>query len=162
MNEIPGSHRIFVDTASANGGIDALRYATNIYNAHVNAYAGAQVDLAMIVCFRHFSTPLGFNEALWEKYGDGFQQVMNASRRIEPPKSGITINSLTAMGAHFAICNTATQFVASSLAQASGASVEAVYQELLAGGIANSRFVPAGVMALTRAQEYGYSVLATG
>jgi intracellular sulfur oxidation DsrE/DsrF family protein len=162
MNELPGSHRIFVDTASAGGGTDSLRYASNIYNAHMNAYSGKAADLAMIVCFRHFSTPLGFNSALWEKYGDGFRQVMNIAAGTGQPNVGAAIDSLAAQGAQFAICNTATQFIASRLAQTTAASTDDVYKELIAGAIGSSRFVPAGVMALTRAQEYGYSVLIAG
>lgn len=178
MNELPGSHRIFIDTATAGGGAEGLLYANNLYNAQVNAYSGRTTDLAMIVCFRHFSTPFGFNDAVWAKYGEGFQQLtqfsdpdtgkaptvnlMNTPGRPGLPNFGNTVDSLAAKGAMFAICNTATQFMAGQLAQTAGTSSEDVYQELVAGAVGNSHFVPAGVMALTRSQEYGYSVLIAG
>jgi hypothetical protein len=178
MNQLPGSHRIFIDTATANGGAEGLIYTNNLYNAQVNAYSGKQSDLAMIICFRHLSTPFAYNDAIWAKYGEGLQSIMqfsdpatgkalmvnpmNTPGRPDLPNFGITVDSLTAKGARVAICNAATQFVAGQLAQAAGKSADDVYQELVAGAIANSRFVPAGVMALTRAQEYGYSVLIAG
>jgi hypothetical protein len=159
MDELPGTHRIFVDTSTAAGGSDGLLYATNIYNAHINAYSGATADLAMIVCFRHFSTALGFNDAIWEKYGDGLEKTMTAAR---PAGIDGFLASVAGNGAQYAICNNATQFFARQLAADADTSADDIYDELVANAIANSRFVSAGVMALTRAQEYGYSLLVAG
>jgi hypothetical protein len=39
---------------------------------------------------------------------------------------------------------------------------EAMYKTMAANAIASSRFVSAGVVALTRSQEYGYSLLYAG
>jgi len=41
-------------------------------------------------------------------------------------------------------------------------SANAVFEELKDSVIPNSRFVSAGVIATTRAQEYGYSLLYAG
>ena len=174
MGELPGSHRIFVDTATPNGAAEGLIYTSNLYNAQVNAYDGAPSDLAMIVCFRHFSTPFGYNDAMWKKYGKAFSEiielggaapdvnVLNTAGRTDLPNFGITVDSLTAQGAQIAICDAATQFVSGQLAQRTGGSANDIHAELVANAIANSRFVPAGVMALTRSQEYDYSVLIAG
>jgi hypothetical protein len=159
MDEIPGSHRIFVDTSTAGGAADGLLYANNIYNAHVNAYSGEAADLAVIVCFRHFSTALGFSDAIWEKYGEGLEQTMAAAR---PANIDSFVSSVTANGAEIAICDNATQFFSRQLANAVDRPFNEIYDELRDNAIANSRFVAAGVMALTRAQEYGYSVLVAG
>ena len=35
MGELEGSHRVFVDSSTAPGGANALRYASNIISAHV-------------------------------------------------------------------------------------------------------------------------------
>lgn len=72
------------------------------------------------------------------------------------------IESVTANGAVIAICNNATHFFAGQLAANSDESADDVYAELVANAIDHSRFVSAGVMALTRAQEYGYSLLVAG
>jgi hypothetical protein len=178
MDGLPGGHRIFVDTATAGGGAEALVYTNNLYDAQSNAYGGTFNDLAMIICFRHFSTPLGYANPLWDKYGEAFVGLMsmsgpsggeapkvnpvNTAGRTDLPNFGITVESLMAKGAQIAICSAATRFVAGQLAQQTNAEADDVFDELVAGAIPGARFVPAGVMALTRAQEYGYSVLIAG
>jgi hypothetical protein len=178
FNELPGTHRVFVDTSTPSGGAEGLLYANNIYDAQTNAYSGAPSDFAMIVCFRHFSTPFGYNDAIWQKYGEGLYglmqfadpdtgkapmiNLMNSSSHTTLPNFGVTIDAHVAKGTQFAICNAATHFIAMQLAASTGGSADDIYEELTAGAIPNSRFVPAGVMAVTRAQEYGYSLLTAG
>ncbi len=178
MDELGGQHRVFVDSATALGGAEALLYANNLYNAQENACSGSPVDFAMVVCFRHLSTPFGYNDGVWSKYGGVFQglmnysdpdtggppmiNLMNSADHSTLPNFGNTIDSLVERGTQFAVCNAATQFFAQQIANAQGGSTDAVYEELVAGAIPNSRFVSAGVMALTRAQEYGYSLLYAG
>ena len=163
MNEIPGEHRAFIDTSEAAGGTNALRYCANILNAHVEAYAGNDSEMAMIICFRHASTPLGFSDAMWEKYADAFvnftqlKHAQGAPIRQNPALKGV--DDLGARGVKFAICNSATLALSRMLAGSTGGKAEDFHAELQANAIPNSRFVPAGVMAVTRAQEYGYSLL---
>ena len=66
---------------------------------------------------------------------------------------------MVARGVHFAICNTATRRIASVVAEAAGLETDDVHKELNDNAIANGHYVPAGVMALSRAQEYGYSFM---
>jgi hypothetical protein len=171
LGEATGNHRIFIDSASAAGGTDALLYATNLYNAQINAYDGEASDLDIVVCFRHFSTPYGYTDAIWKKYGEPMQALMQLPGEVPSANPAIggggpqamgTIGSVSAQGAQFAICDNATRFVAGQIANATGATSAEIYDELHANAIPQSRFVPAGVMALTRAQEYGYSVLIAG
>lgn len=178
LSELPGRHRIFVDTATPNGGAEGLLYANNLFNAHREAYSGEDSDLALVICFRHFSTPFGYVDAVWDKYGEIFHSLiqfpdpatgqaprinlLSSAAHTTLPNFGTTIDSLIAKGAQFAICNNATNFIADQVATQTGTAVESVYRELVAGAIPNSRFVPAGVMAVTRAQEYGYSLLYGG
>ena len=75
---------------------------------------------------------------------------------------GVTLAALVEHGVQFAVCNKATQAVAGMLARSGQNSAEAIYQELISNNIPNSRFVPAGVLAATRSQEYGYSFLYAG
>ncbi|MDH3418161.1 MAG: hypothetical protein OEM78_01710 [Gammaproteobacteria bacterium] len=177
FDELPGQHRVFIDSATALGGAEAVLYANNLYNARDGAYPGEPADFAMIVCFRHLSTPFGYTDAMWAKYGQVFNSVMNFPNpatgqafTVNPlnqtqttlPNFGFTIDLVTGKGTHFGICRAATQFFSGQIAQATGGSQPDIFEELLANGIPNSRFVSAGVMALTRAQEYGYSLLYAG
>lgn len=167
MDDLPGQHRIFIDSASATGGTDAPRYAFNLFNSQNNAYDGSDSDLAMIVCFRHASTGYGYNNTIWEKYAEhfaGLMQIQGPTPTSNPVSGigGFTVEALAARGTQFAICNAATQLITSQIANATGAAQDEIYAEITANAIPNSRFVSAGVMALTRAQEYGYSLLAAG
>ena len=78
------------------------------------------------------------------------------------PNLGVTLNTLVERGTRFAICDMATSFFATQLAEDTGASKDSVYKELVASAIPNGHFVPAGVVAVTRAQEYNYSLLSAG
>ena len=166
MDALPGDHRVFVDTDNVAGGTNALRYTQNILNAHVNAYEGSEQDMAMIICYRHASTTLGFNDAMWEKYGSVFaslgrppgQAAADAETPVKNPQLS-NIDTLAAKGVHFAICNSATTMLSGLIARQTSQEADAVHAELVANIITNAHMVPAGVMAVTRAQEYGYSLL---
>jgi intracellular sulfur oxidation DsrE/DsrF family protein len=178
FDELPGTHRVFVDTALANGGAEGLGYANNLYLATDSAYGGENAKPAIVVCFRHFSTPFGYNDAIWAKYGEIFHSLiqfpdpmtgaapkinlMNSAAHKTLANRGTTIDMLAAKGTQFAICNMATQFIAGAIAQQTGGKADAIHDELVANAVKSSHFVSAGVMALTRAQEYGYSVLISG
>lgn len=164
MDALPGEHRIFIDTDSAGGVPNALRYATNILNAQVNAYQGTDRDLAIIVCLRHAATTLGYNDAMWARYGASLGMLgrpPGGQGEAPPTKNAQTaaLAAAAARGVHFAICGTATTLMSGMLARQAGTKAEDVYAEIAANIAPNGHMVPAGVMALTRAQEYGYSFL---
>ena len=52
--------------------------------------------------------------------------------------------------------------LAGMIAGATDQNADDVFAELGRGLIPNARFVPAGVTAATRSQEYGYSLLSAG
>ena len=72
------------------------------------------------------------------------------------PSGGTTLDSLVKRGVHFAVCQMATRRFAGVIAEATGGTADAVYNELVANLIPNSHMVPAGIVALNRAQERGY------
>ncbi|MGA1742530.1 MAG: hypothetical protein ACO4AC_10300 [Pseudohongiellaceae bacterium] len=176
LDDLSGSHRVFIDSSTAAGGSDGLIYAGNILNAHSQAYAGSDADYAMVLCFRHFSTPFAFSDAVWEKYGEIFHIIMQfpdpatgqapkinlMNSQAARPVPGATINDLVSRNLQFAVCEMAAQFFSGLIANNMGLSANAVFEELKDSVIPNSRFVSAGVIATTRAQEYGYSLLYAG
>ncbi len=178
LDQLSGTHRVFIDSATALGGAEAVLYANNLFTAQEGPdYNGDPADFAMVVCFRHFSTPFGYNDAMWAKYGEQFNSIMNFpdpatgqaptvnmlnQERQDVPHFGFTIDLVTGKGANFGICRAATQFFSNVIAGATNGSQAEIFDELVANAIPNSRFVSAGVMAMTRAQEYGYSLLYAG
>jgi hypothetical protein len=178
LDALPGTHRVFIDSSTPRGGAEALLYANNLYMARETAYADEPADFAMIVCFRHMSTPFGYDDAVWAKYGEIFDSLMsfpdpvtgtapkinlmNSAAHKNLPNFGVTIDAMRAKGTQFVICSAATQFIAGVIANETDGEADAIRDELTAGGIDDGRFVSAGVVAVTRAQEYGYSLLYAG
>ncbi|MDO8907003.1 MAG: hypothetical protein Q7W55_00740 [Pseudohongiella sp.] len=165
MGELAGDHRVFIDSSTQQGGGSAVWYASNILNAHEESYEGSAADYAMIVCFRHMSTPYGFDDVIWAKYGNVFMRnadpapSTNPMRTPGPSNGQNSLNTLIEKGVQFAVCGRATRRFAMGIAQATGATADDVYAELSSGLISNARLVPAGVLSATRAQEYQYSLL---
>lgn len=163
MDALPGDHRVFIDTDDAAGASNALLYATNILNAQASGYKGKDADMAIVVCLRHASTPLGYDDSMWAKYGSTFAALMKqAGSEVADATRNSQATALAAAakrGVQFAVCNAATTLISGMIARANGAKAEDVHGELVAHLVPSSRMVPAGVMALTRSQEYGYSLL---
>jgi intracellular sulfur oxidation DsrE/DsrF family protein len=62
---------------------------------------------------------------------------------------------------HVAVCQMATRRIAGTIAQSTSAA-NAVYTELTANLVGNAHMVPAGILAVNRAQERGYSFANVG
>lgn len=69
LDKIPGVHRIIFDTTTPDEMQSALRYAKNHYLANQNAYGLKDDGLAVVMIAHHTSTPFGYNDAIWAKYG---------------------------------------------------------------------------------------------
>lgn len=178
MNELPGNHRVWIDTSYGLGGMEALHYANNILSANVNVDGGDDDDYAMVVCLRHYATALGYEDAVWKKYGEIFSGAMglkdpqtgntfaanpaNIPGRMDLDNGGDTLDKLRGRGVQFALCNAATRWYAGYIAGEIDGDAQEIYDELVDSAVASSRFVAAGVFATTRAQEYGYSLLYAG
>lgn len=178
LDAVPGKHRTFIDASTAAGAGEAVLYANNLYDANGSGYGLKDADVAVAVCFRHFATVFGYNDAIWAKYGKVFSAMLNFTdpKTKQPPATnllmspdygmdlsnfGRTIPMVTKRGTQFAICNMATQFFAKQLAAQTNGNEDAIYKELAANLIASARLVPAGVVAVNRAQERGYTLLNT-
>ena len=170
FDQLAGKHRIFIDSASPNGMKDALMYASNLFTANKSAYELQDADLALVVCMRHFSTPFAFNNDMWAKYGKQFAAEAKytpaggGEPAVNPhiPRSGKGgIPDLAQRGVQFAICDLATHYFAGQVAKAGG-NADDIYKELAANLVPNGRFVAAGVIGATRAQEYGYALIVAG
>lgn len=170
------AHRIVIDSAFPAGGGAALLYANNSFLANKSGYGLEAQDIAVIVVLRHLSTPFAYTDAMWAKYGEALSDVIdfkNPATKGAPATNlynsggtgmalanrGVTIASLVEKNVQFAVCNSATRVLAGAVAQKSNGDAEAVYQEFVANLVPNSHLTAAGVVAVNRAQEYGYTLL---
>ena len=177
--EIPGKHRMIIDAATPMGAGAAILYASNLYASNRSAYGLAEGDLAIIICMRHFATPFAFTDAVWSKYGKALGAAIDFKdpKSKEPPATnlynasgyamalpnmGATLDAVLKRGARIAICDMASRMMAGVLARSTGSAADAILADFKANIVANSRFVAAGVLAVNRAQERGYTLIYAG
>jgi intracellular sulfur oxidation DsrE/DsrF family protein len=131
----------------------------------------------VVIVVRHRSTAFGYNDAMWAKYGASIA----ARAEVEDPKTkgttkvnmynskeyaellssrGGTLDSLFKQGMQLAVCSTSTRGYARAIAEAVGGNADAINSELVANLVSsNAQMVPAGIVAVNRAQERGYSLV---
>jgi hypothetical protein len=175
MDKLPGKHRLVFDTTTPAGFGAAVAYANNFLTADKDGYGLTDQDHGIIIVARHFATTFAYNDAMWAKYGKvmppfvvlddpktkqrpNFNLYNVGTYGLELPNLGTTIPDVVKRGVHFAVCQMATRFFAGPLAQATGGNADAVYNELVANLVGNSHMVAAGIVAVNRAQEHGYTL----
>ena len=179
MNALPGKHRTVIDCAAVSAAGTGVFYANNIFTANRNGYQLTDRDVAVIVVLRHEATVFAYNDAMWAKYSAPLAKLARIThpKTNEPPtvnpltspefgsvmtNLGVTATALAKRGAHFAICDMATNRIAGVIASAAGSTAPVIYKELAANLLPNGHLVAAGVVAINRAQEFGYSMLTAG
>lgn len=169
-------HRLVFDTTTPEGLGEALAFAGNYIRVNQTDYGVGNNELAVVIVVRHRSTPFGYNDAMWAKYGT----ALAAQAKFEDPKSktapkanvynaedyggllpnrNVTLDALSKQGVQLGVCSVATRVYAATVAAAVGGNVDAINSELIANLAGNSRMVPAGIVAVNRAQEHGYSLV---
>jgi hypothetical protein len=178
MDENSAKHRVWIDTSYGLGGMEALHYSNNILSANVSVNGGRDEDYALVICFRHYATALGYQDPAWDRYGEIFSAAMglkdpqtggafkvnpaNITGRLDLDNGGDTVDKMRGRGVSFALCNAATKWYAGYVAGETGGDADEIYDLLVEQAVPNSRFIAAGVFGTTRAQEYGYSLLYAG
>ena len=168
LDEIPGKHRCFFDTTTAEELADAIQFAGNYFTGSRNGYTLEPGELALIIGMRHQAAPFAFTDAMWSKHGI----VLSKRAKFVDPKTSqpsmtnlrqTSLNNLAKRGVRFTVCDLSTHRLANYIARKiEGGSADAIYKELTANALANVHFVPAGIVAVNRAQEHGYAVSHAG
>jgi intracellular sulfur oxidation DsrE/DsrF family protein len=191
LDDIPGQHRIIFDTTKPEGLGLALQFARNYFAANQDAYGLHNNDLAVVIVLRHRSTPFAFSDAIWTKHGKQLsdQAAFSDPRIGEPflsrfdalvdrafthvnrqnvfasPGDGAgsagSMEALIVKGVHFGVCEMSARNICATIAGATGGNTDAILTEVTTNLIPNARMVPAGIVALNRAQERGYSYVFT-
>lgn len=180
LDQIPGTHRFILDTTSPSGLGSSLIFANNFFIASQNGYGLGNADAAVVIVLRHNSTAFAYTDAMWAKYGKaigdaagGFDDPKTKTRPTVNvynvsgygsalPNNNVTLDALIGRGVHFAVCQMATRRFAGAIAAAQKLDVEVVYKELTSNLVKNSHLVPAGIVAVNRAQERGYAFADAG
>ena len=176
FDQIPGKHRYVVDAPNVEGFGDALAFLNNYFNTNQTDYGLKDSDLAVVLIARHLSTAFAYNDTIWAKYGKpiaGRNNFLDPKTKEAPtvnlfnvtgydgpqlPNRGNTIDALLKRGLRMGVCQVATRGYAGAIAMATGSTQAAVFEELKANLLPNARLVPAGIVAVNRAQERGYTL----
>jgi len=177
LEEGHAKHRFFFDTSEVRGLGHAIFWANNYGNVSRGAaYGLTDADSSVVICLRHESAPFAFTDAMWAKYG----AAMSEHAAFVDPKTkqhaiinvfqatgyndlltnrGQTLDAIIGHGVRFAVCMLATRGIAGQAARLTGGKVDDIYKELTDNKIANAHMVPAGIVAVNRAQERGFSMI---
>lgn len=171
----PGTrHRLVLDTFAISAADSAIGYADTFYWANKTGYGLAPETLGVVIVLRHFATPVGYNDAIWAKYGAvivgklkmvGAQAVQAThgnpwlTAPVAKPKDDAdpSLTSLARQGARFAICGAATTRMAKMVAKETGGDSARIEAEFKVNLIPGAVLTAAGIVAVNRAQEHGYS-----
>ncbi|MGH9144144.1 MAG: hypothetical protein ACRD2I_23655 [Vicinamibacterales bacterium] len=115
------------------------------------------------ICLRHSATPFAFTDPFWAKYGPAIAD----SLKLTDPKLTVNphraqLDALIKRGVHYAVCDMASHRYAGLIARKTDGDAEAIDKEMAANVVGNAHFVTAGIIAVSRAQERGYSIAHTG
>jgi intracellular sulfur oxidation DsrE/DsrF family protein len=167
LDQAPEAHRAIFDTWMADRFGEAVAFAGNWARINKEQYGLTDADLALVIVARHGSAPFAFNEAIWAKYGKIFAANMSANDKVAHPNPVTNVHAerlanLAKQGMRLAVCNLTTRTYTRMIGKETGTDPEAVYTELTANPVAPATFVPAGIVAVTRAQERGYALVSIG
>jgi hypothetical protein len=160
MDALPAAHRMMFDAVTSKGAEDILHYASNFFTANKSGYDLESRDLGVIIILRHQATPYAFSDAIWAKYGNALATELKLGNTPTANPSltgGEGLEALGTLGAHFAVCGMATRRYAGILARSSGGTTDAIFDELGKNLIRNAHLTPAGIVAVGRAQERGFT-----
>ena len=162
LDQVPSQHRCVFDTTTPDGVKSAAQFAGNFFMVNKNTYNVENNEIALVIVVRHQSTPFGYNDSIWAKYGAPISQQSGFldPKTSMPPTANLyrtNLESLIKQGARLAVCQLATRAYAGTIARATGGQTNAIFDELAANLLSNSQLVPAGIVAVNRAQEHGYT-----
>jgi intracellular sulfur oxidation DsrE/DsrF family protein len=169
-------HRLVFDTTTPAGLSEALFFGQNYLAINNSDYGIPNSELAVVVIVRYQSVAFGYNDSIWAKYA----APIAARTKYQDPKTkspaklnvynseaysdvlmNAPIDSVTKLGVQLAVCNLATRNMSIAIAKAVDGVADTIYKELASNLVHGARLVPAGIVAVNRAQERGYTLVAT-
>jgi intracellular sulfur oxidation DsrE/DsrF family protein len=167
LDQAPEKHRVIFDTWMADKFGQAAGFAGNWIRINKDQYGLTDADLAVVIVARHGTTPYAFNETIWTKYGKIFADNMSTTDKVAHPNPAANVHAaqltrLANQGMRLAVCELTLRAYVDIIATHTSEPQDAIRKELTANAIGNAHFVPAGIVAVTRAQERGYALVSIG
>jgi intracellular sulfur oxidation DsrE/DsrF family protein len=173
LDRLKGKHRQLFDVPEPEGGT-ALRHLRNYLDAWRNAFGVGERDVSVVVALYARTTPLGLEDAMWEKYQLGAALSITDPTTNAPlvrnwfahPKPGdpvadgepgTSMETLQQRGVLFALCNNALTRWAARLAKSGTSTAADVHADLVGHALPGVVIVPDVLVAMTKAHERGFA-----
>ena len=173
LDHLKGKHRQLFDVPEPEGGT-ALRHLRNYLDAWRNAFGVGERDVSVVVTLYARTTPLGLQDAMWEKYQLGAALSITDPTTNAPlvrnwfahPKPGdpvadgepgTSMETLQQRGVVFALCNNALTRWAARLAKSGMSAAADVHADLVAHALPGVVIVPDVLVTMTKAHERGFA-----
>lgn len=176
LSELTGKHRQIFDMPNHENGMGLL-HVRNYLNAMRDTYHVNHPDVTAVVTLYGMSTLMGFNDAMWKKYGvatplkvmDGSKAAATSNVFYSAPSGSqslsltgaplaipadASISELQKRGAVFILCNNAFNLWMQLLGGGGTKSTD-LGKEFLDNMLPGVHLVPAMVVAINQAQMHG-------
>jgi intracellular sulfur oxidation DsrE/DsrF family protein len=181
LSSLKGKHRQFFDMPKHDNGM-GLIHVRNYLNTMRDTYGVKHPDVTAVAGLYGMSTPLAFNDAMWQKYGLANPiKVMDASKApatvnvfAKAPAGAASlsvsgapiaipadssISSLQERGAVFILCNNAFNVWMGLLGGGDAAKAAELRKDFESNMLPGIFLVPAMVVAVNQAQTHGCSYM---
>ena len=167
LGKIKGKHRQLFDATAVNNGMPLVfGRVFQMSNEMVGVPAS---EVSTVVVLRHDAIPIAMESGLWEKYkfGEVFKVADEKTKTplvANPfwhpkegtlPVPGMALDELLKSGVLIGVCNMALTVFSGMVAGKMKMDAAEVKKEWVAGIFPGIQIVPAGVLAVNRAQEHG-------
>lgn len=174
FKKIKGNHRIVYDAPSIHEGFPIIW--SWVFLDASNGIGSTDEDLTSMVVFRHQAFALALNDDIWSSFKLGkFLKISDPLTGVpaatnpywDPPQGvmadpGMSIKKLLERGAMFCVCERSLSVNSRMVAKSRNLDADAVKKEWIDGLLPGVQIVPAGVWAISRAQELGCSYCFAG
>jgi hypothetical protein len=177
LSSLKGKNRQFFDMPKHDNGM-GLIHVRNYLNTMRDTYGVKHPDVTAVVGLYGMSTPLAFNDAMWQKYGlanpikvmDGSKSPATVNVFYKAPAGAASlsvtgapiaipadssISSLQERGAVFLLCNNAFNVWMGLLGGGDAAKAAELRKEFEPNILPGVFLVPAMVVAVNQAQTHG-------
>jgi intracellular sulfur oxidation DsrE/DsrF family protein len=173
LDQMKGKHRQLFDAPEPDGGT-VLRHVRSYLDVWREAYGVREKDVSVVVVLYGRTTPLGVQDAMWDKYKlgaalnltDATTSAALVRNYFAYPQSGdpvgdgtpeSSMEALQRRGVKFLLCNNALLRWSGRLEKQGLGTAADIHADLSAHALPGVVIVPAAIIAMTKAQERGFA-----
>lgn len=165
MQRARGAHRVLFHATSPGDGAPMLM-ATNFLDVYGSAYGAPRDHVSVVIGVHGAALPIALNDGVWDRYELGKRINVSDPDTKEPARRNVfavggpySIDTAITRGIILLVCNVALTLTAGSIARARSLVEADVYNDLKSSLVPGGILVPGLVVAISRAQEKGFTYI---